>query len=121
MDEEKEITTTALANIISAICRQNRTEDELAKILKLSDEETRRRLNGTISFRLDEVELISAWLRIPPFDLLLAPQDPSENDIAAILAMSDEQHASLRHDSQPRLNTRAQASLTVENEENATC
>lgn len=52
--------------------RGRRKRSELGKVLDLSAPSISRRLNGEISFTVDELETVAAWLDVPVSQLLNA-------------------------------------------------
>jgi hypothetical protein len=119
--EGNKITKNALANINATMQRQKRSKRELARLLQLTDYGTHHRLNGSMAFRLNEIEQIAAWLEISAFDLLRPSHTTSkEDDIAVLLTMSPEQRMSFQQHLQQH-NVRSQHDSTTKNEEEPAC
>jgi transcriptional regulator with XRE-family HTH domain len=61
------------ANVRAELGRHRRSQGDLGRALGRSQPYVSRRLNGTVSFGVDEVAAIAAWLGVPVSALLEDP------------------------------------------------
>lgn len=58
------------ANVRAEMARRGTTQLQIAALLDTSRESVRRRLHGTVTFRIDELQKIAQYLDIPLLDLV---------------------------------------------------
>lgn len=68
------ITERVAANVRAEMARNNATQTDLAEVLDLPQSSISARVRGRVPFRLDEIELLSAFLDVPLSELI-----PSED------------------------------------------
>lgn len=58
------------ANVRAEMARRGTTQLQIAALLDTSRESVRRRLHGTVTFRIDELQKIAQYLDIPLLELI---------------------------------------------------
>lgn len=53
------------AEVRAEMSRQNKTQDDLAAVLGLSQQTVSPRLRGLRSFRAEELKVVADWLQVP--------------------------------------------------------
>ncbi len=53
------------AEVRAEMSRQNKTQDDLAAVLGLSQQTISPRMRGIRSFRAEELKLVAEWLQVP--------------------------------------------------------